>query len=443
MHSVSEKRRYLYNKVDKILILITAVIVVLTVLIGFARYVESDTESTQSNESEVIQKIKIEAGSKIPEALTFLKDHSLYCFYLTDTTGIDTSIPKNHDLLIKVNDKIYSVTLEIVDTTAPMSTPVNKEIWLGESVSASELVTNIKDTSGVTCSFIKEPDLSRSGQQDVVILLEDEYGNTSQITSTLTIIEDNIPPVITGAANQTIYIGETISYKKGVTVSDNRDDQVLLTIDNSAVNLSAAGSYPVTYSAIDKAGNKTDVTVTITVIDKPEDFVTEDELNVLVDKILDDLLQPGMDDLEKLCTIFYFIGDHIQYTGSSDKTDWICAAYAGLTKGTGDCYNYFAASRALLDRAGFGYIPIERVPEAKTRHYWLLVKYNGAYYHFDPTPHHPDYRFVCLLRTDAEIAEYTKIREAVDRPYYYTFNPEGIPPSAAEPLNIERDIRYG
>ena len=91
VHSVSEKRRYLYNKVDKILILITAVIVVLTVLIGFARYVESDTESTQSTESEVIQKIKIEAGSKIPEALTFLKDHSLYCFYLTDTTSIDTS----------------------------------------------------------------------------------------------------------------------------------------------------------------------------------------------------------------------------------------------------------------------------------------------------------------------------------------------------------------
>ena len=250
---------------------------------------------------------------------------------------------------------------------------------------------------------------------------------------------DTEAPRIIGAKDQTVYIGEPVSLKKGVSVVDNKDEQVELMIDTTAVNLAISGSYKVKYSATDKAGNRNEVTVTITSAKRPEGYLTENELFVLVDSVLADILKPEMTDLDKLSTIFYWIADHINYTGKSDKSDWVNGAYLGISRGSGDCFNYFATAKALLTRAGFECIAVERVKAAKTRHYWNLVKYNGEYYHFDPMPNLAKYHYVCLLRTDAEIAEYT----ADGHPMFYTYVRNGIPASATIPLEIERKTIYG
>lgn len=270
-------------------------------------------------------------------------------------------------------------------------------------------------------------------------IVTDLSGNSSEITAVLSILKDDEAPVISGAADQSVFIGDPISYRKGVTVTDNHDTDVQLEIDNSAVNLSVPGSYVVKLSAADQAGNRAEVAVTLTVAVKPEGYISEEELNVLVDEVLGEIIKPEMSDLDKISEIFYWIADHINYTGTSDKSDWVKGAYLGITRGTGDCFNYFSTAKALLTRAGFECIPIERVKEAKTRHYWNLVKYNGEYYHFDPLPNLAKYHYVCLLRTDAEIAEYT----AADHPLFYEFVRDGIPASATVPLDIERKIIYG
>ncbi|NCU25673.1 transglutaminase domain-containing protein, partial [Candidatus Nomurabacteria bacterium] len=157
-----------------------------------------------------------------------------------------------------------------------------------------------------------------------------------------------------------------------------------------------------------------------------------------VDQVLDEIIDPGMSDLEKMSEIFYWIADHINYIGTSDKSDWIKGAYLGMTRGTGDCFNYFAAAKAFLTRAGYETIPIERVKDAKTRHYWNLVKYEGEWYHFDPLPNLAKYHYVCLLRTDAEVAEYSKKNTR-----FYEFDKTGIPATATKPLDIERKVING
>ncbi|MDW7659159.1 MAG: hypothetical protein SCM11_18475, partial [Bacillota bacterium] len=102
------------------------------------------------------------------------------------------------------------------------------EIWLGESVEAEQFVINAYEITTISYSFKKEPDWQQPGRQAVVVVLRDTSGNTSEIESTLIILHDDEPPVISGAADQKVFIGDTISYRKDVTVTDNLDPDVQL-----------------------------------------------------------------------------------------------------------------------------------------------------------------------------------------------------------------------
>jgi hypothetical protein len=390
----------------------------------------------------VNKNIVVEAGSPLPPAGGFIKSNQFGCEYAGDVSGIDMSAPGTYNLQISVNKRTFHVTMTVKDTKAPVAKPANQQIMLGETLEASVFVTDASDISDITLSYKSPPDFDKPGQQDVTVILSDVSGNTSEVTASLDIITDEEAPVITGVVDQSVFIGEPVSYKTGVTVTDNLDTDVKLEIDNSAVNLGKEGTYSVIYSATDKSGNKSEVPATITVKVKPAGYVSEQELNVLVDEVFTEILKPGMTDLERISEIFYWIAGHIDYTNTSDKSDWIKAAYQGITRGTGDCFNYFATARAMLTRAGYECISVERALESNpmtSHHYWNLVRYNGEYYHFDPLPQLKYYHYVCLLRTDAEVAEYSTSGQKG----FYKYDHDGIPATAAEPLVIERKLIYG
>ena len=67
-------------------------------------------------------------------------------------------------------------------------------------------------------------------------------------------IDDKEAPVIDGVAPLTGFIGDPISYKSEITVTDNCDPGVELEVDNSEVIPDQAGTYAVRYSATDRAG---------------------------------------------------------------------------------------------------------------------------------------------------------------------------------------------
>ncbi|HCM13019.1 MAG TPA: polysaccharide deacetylase, partial [Lachnospiraceae bacterium] len=99
-------------------------------------------------------------------------------------------------------------------------------------------------------------DFSVPGEQKVAIQLKDEGNNTSEVEALLIVKEDTEAPKILGVRDKTAYIGDSLSYRKGITVTDNKDKKVELQIDSSNVNLKKEGTYSVIYTAVDSSGNK-------------------------------------------------------------------------------------------------------------------------------------------------------------------------------------------
>lgn len=151
----------------------------------------------------------------------------------------------------------------------------------------------------------------------------------------------------------------------------------------------------------------------------------EDEANNTLHDILDD----GMTPLEKARAIFDFTHDSIRYTGDSDKSDWEMGAYKGLTERRGDCFTYYAVSRALLTAAGIENLEVQRVG-GPTSHFWNLVNCGSGWYHFDATPRSSKLpSFVSFMFTDQQAADYT----AKAGRNYFTFDGSLYPERATAP----------
>lgn len=259
-----------------------------------------------------------------------------------------------------------------------------------------------------------------------------ERDDVIPVESVLTVIpEDKMPPVIMGATDKDVFLGDTVSYRKGITVSDNEDKNTILEIDASKVDLTRIGEYPLTYSATDKRGNTVSVTVKVRVIERPTDnpgnpssICTKEELDALCNKILSEILKDSMTEREKAEAIFNRVAQ-IKYVGTSNKETWISGAYTGLTTGRGDCFNYYAASKALLTLAGIPNYDLKRVG-GTSDHYWQIAYVDGGWYHFDACPHPNGYEIKCFLLTEDEVAAYSRKAEVV-RPKYYNYDRESCP----------------
>lgn len=220
---------------------------------------------------------------------------------------------------------------------------------------------------------------------------------------------DKIAPVITGAKNLETYVGDTVSYKNGVTVTDNVDAKPKLEIDNSKVDLSTPGTYEVTYTAMDAAGNQTSVTVKVIVKAKPANFVAPEVIYAKADAILEQFITDDMTDREKVEAVYVWTRRSVHLTyGSAPKgfvheeADWLQTAYQLLNKDVskGDCFYFFAVQKLLLQRLNIPTIDCEKIYDGDSHHYWLLVSVDGGknYYHFDNVWS----KQLCLV-TDAEL----------------------------------------
>ena len=268
---------------------------------------------------------------------------------------------------------------------------------------------------------------------------------------------DVTAPELLGVRDLTVAMNGVAYYRDGVSAVDDVDGPVAVEIDAKAVDLTVAGEYPVIYSAQDAAGNRVEQTATVTVVetitvDQGQDEQTEDEtsgeaggggasprevtqedVDRLADGILEKITNSGMSQREKAKAIFNYVNRHIKYVGTSDKSSWLIGAYTGLTRGRGDCYNYFACSKALLSRAGIPNVDLERVG-GKSRHYWQLVNTGDGWYHFDACPHPTGYPMSGFMITETQARTYTEqVKQARQNYYVYDYDAcpvqvEGMPP---------------
>ena len=325
-----------------------------------------------------------------------------------------------HNVVIRANGILFNTLVTVVDTTPPSAVPSDVSVWLGRTADAFAFVSDVKDCSEVTARFKSAPDFSEEGTYPVTVILEDVWGNTAEFTASLTVIRDTIPPVISGAENRTVLLGDTVAYRSGVSAEDNADGPIEFTVDSSAVNIYAVGNYPVTYSAVDSSGNRTDRTVTISVLDLTYDLVYS-----MVDEILARILTPEMSPEEVVRKIHNWVRSNVRYVSNRERVT-LRGAYFGLKNRQGDCFTFYAVSEVMLTRAGISNMRVTRVG-GRTQHFWNLVNIGTGWYHFDTNPIMSSLN-TCMF-TSVDAVNYTRrIDSVVNINNYFVYDRSLYPP---------------
>ncbi len=424
--------------------------------------------------------VRVEAGTEF-SVKRFLRVPRANAAYTEESEAFDPNVPGTYHLSIKAGLFTHKSTLIIQDTKAPeMEILEERVVGYGDDGSAPAFVTSLEDVTATEVTFGIAPDPTLYGtEQDISIVATDSAGNQNEKHAKVTLyptvyqmnlevgvetptiysfipdeeideaqthlvtdlsgidfhlegdydvqllykgteypakisVKDTKAPEFLAAESFTAYVGDSIQYKAHVDVTDNSGSYDL-EIDNSAVDPSKVGEYPVVYTATDAAGHTTTVTVTLTIAEHTAD---EQDLFNQVDAILADIIKDGMSPREKTEAIFAYITSNFVFVNDSDKSNYVIAALNMLRSGQGDCYSFFAISKAMLTRAGVKNMDIEYVNRPTREHYWNLVDVEDGHgwYHFDSSPH--TYVVSVLLWTDAQLKEIDDGRYAYDPSKY-------------------------
>lgn len=186
---------------------------------------------------------------------------------------------------------------------------------------------------------------------------------------------------------------------------------------------------------------------------KPLFVFSQESLDERIEKIVGSIITDGMTKREQAYAIFKYVYSHVRYVGTGIKTSWQEGAFEGLTTGRGDCYTYYALSRALLTAAGIDNLEVTRIGGTDS-HYWNLVNCGDGWYHFDAGPHTVPMPAGSsfFMFTDAEAAAYTA---KAGRNYYdfdgslYPERAGGVEPEAplepvvsTEPETLPEDMPF-
>ena len=353
--------------------------------------------------------LTVEAGGTIPAAQSFLAQKTDTQIAYGDTSAVKLNVPGVYNVMLTCNGRDYAAKIRVVDTVAPVGTVQDLSVPAGKIPEAKDFVASVQDATAVTVSYLTEPDKNKGGEQTVTVVLTDAGGNTTQLQAKLTLIVDMEAPVISGVTDKTIYVGESISYMNGVTVTDNLDTEPTLNVDRSKVDLSVPGEYTVTYTATDSFGNIATVESKVKVLEKKEHYVSYETIYQEVDAILAEIIQDDMTLQKKVWAVYVWIRTNCSYVNHSDKEDWMQAAHLMMTERKGDCFNYYALCKLMLDRLGVPNMDVRKVKnyEGDSDHYWSLVSLDGGntWYHVDSTPRTDPASF-CLV-TDKFMDDYS------------------------------------
>ncbi|MBR2353274.1 MAG: hypothetical protein IKA76_02080 [Clostridia bacterium] len=292
------------------------------------------------------------------------------------------------------------------------------------------------------------------------------------VTVVGTVIALNAPdqeaPVIQGPEGDSavVQLGQAVSYKSLVSVTDDGGD-VELSIDQSRVKLDEEGSYDVIYTATDEAGNSTRYVLRLVVKSR---IFRESELMELVAAKAEELeLDRDMTKTELVLAIYDYVNSpkrnasnaNIKFTNQSNtpnqqgqkdedgnprktrrdwKTDWVEEAVRTLEmdRMEGDCYTYYAVSKAFFEYFGIENVGIQRAENSDEggTHFWSAVKVEEGWYYYDATRLAGKFgdktNNGCLI-TEEKLESYRTSKGGEE---FYTFDkPEDFPTISKKPLS--------
>ena len=367
----------------KLLLLLIPLIMVLGVAsAGFIFYF--------SQSDLVYSEVYIEAGTDKCNVDDFLK-HPADNVSFSKDTSFDLMVPDDYKITIKwkmpvFGNQTYHSTLHVQDTTAPAVTLATDSIEMYTTATpptAADLVDSVIDVTNCSIDFKEPYDFTKEGKFDIVVLVADSSGNTTESVIPCTVVDDVTPPEIAGVEPLTVSQGDAISYKKNVTVTDDKDDNPKLEVDTSSVNPDKRGTYKVTYTATDAAGNVSEKTTTIKIVSAKISEATEETVNAKADEILSEIITDGMTQKQQAKAVFDWVVKNITYSETAGIDDLLSAAYKGMFYRIGDCTVKQKTAEVMLNRLGIKNMEIEKIRDTRG-HYWLLIDIGEGWYHYDP-----------------------------------------------------------
>ncbi len=337
--------------------------------------------------------IRVEAGGKTPELSDFMLDGKTdNAKMISDLSTIDMTEVDEIPIKISYKGNTYEPKLIIFDNTPPDFSVKDIDSFLNVPRQAEDFVTDTRDNSKVKYTFETQPNLTKEGTQELVIVGTDGGGNVTKKNVRLTLAVDTEAPKFGEVKDIKIFVGRTVSYKNHLNVTDNCPEGLKLDINSGSVNTNAVGVYDVTATATDIAGNSASVSFKVTVADVAS---TLEDLNILVDEVLGEIIHDGMSMTAKLRACYDYVYAHCRYRDMNIDGNWIKAAASGFLTGKGDCYTDTMMFKALADRIGAKNMVISRIHGNEADHYWNLVSIGDGYgwYHVD-----------CLNRLDGVAA---------------------------------------
>ena len=336
-----------------------------------------------------------------------------------DPQQVDRNVPGKTALTIRCDGRVYTVTLDVWDDIAPTGTGVKATIEALQPYDPADFVKNIVDHSDVTVTFAEEVDLTVVGKHTVKLRLTDAYGNTAIVESTITVTPARLEPEFSGLKTIYIQVGDSISYKSGVTCIDPQDGALSFTVDNSGVDRMTEGRYTVYYTATDSDGHTVTVSRTVVV-----ETITQEKVEEYAWKVLNKIITEGMTRDQQIYAVYQYSLRNVTYSGTSDKSSIMKAAYDGFTTFSGDCYTYYAMNTVMLGLLGIENLEVRRVG-GTSNHWWNLVLFeDGIYYHVDSTPAAVTVAGVNHGKmTEADLLVYTADPGVVNRrPNFYIYD---------------------
>lgn len=365
-----------------LLILIPLIMVLGVATAGFIFYF--------SQSDLVYSEVYIEAGTDKCNVDDFLK-HPADNVSFSKDTSFDLMVPDDYKITIKwemplFGNQTYHSTLHVQDTTAPAVTLATDSIEMYTTATpptAADLVDSVIDVTNCSIDFKEPYDFTKEGKFDIVVLVADSSGNTTESVIPCTVVDDVTPPEIAGVEPLTVSQGDAISYKKNVTVTDDKDANPKLEVDTSSVNPDKRGTYKVTYTATDAAGNVSEKTTTIKIVSAKISEATEETVNAKADEILSEIITEGMTQKQQAKAVFDWVVKNITYSETAGIDDLLSAAYKGMFYRVGDCTVKQKTAEVMLNRLGIKNMEIEKIRDTRG-HYWLLIDVGEGWYHYDP-----------------------------------------------------------
>lgn len=391
-------------------------------------------------------KYTLELGDELPSAYTMSGGHGDATYDFGSEDGVfDT--PGEYVIYMEYGGRRVKINLTVEDTTPPKAELLSLNVHKGGPIPAAiDFFKDVKDASEYTAKFKNTVDLSELGSYEVNLELFDTYGNKRSYETVVNVIIDTEPPTINAPISITGYVGEGVAYLKDVEAVDNCYG-VTLSVDSSAVDTSREGTYKATYTATDAAGHTTTLTLDVNIF---ADKISEEELLAKIEALAGELgITKSMSKEEQVKRIFGYVNSpnssasaaNIVFTNSSntDRSDWMREAYLTIERGEGDCYSYFAVSKAFFLYFGIDNLDIERSKGVTTQsgtHFWSMVNIGTAksprWYYYDATrlakPHTTGSG--CLF-TEAQLESYNNNVNSG----FLTFDHAGYPDAATTVIN--------